>query len=342
MFRLFCVAIALLLASCSEQEAGQGQGDDPTELIFNTYLRLDNTMAEVAVKDFSERMEAESGGSIQVEIPGGSLAQSSQQWGLVADGTADLAMVPVYANRGRIELTKLAELPFNSLSAASASAALWRTQQEYFSELEEFAGYKLLSLHVLPPSHFYMRGAALASLADLKGKKIWTGPGMRSNLLKELDAIPVNSEYTELYEYVSKGTVDGVMVGGSAVQHSSLGNHLESLTKVRGGLGSTAFAVIMNQSSWEALSPSQQAAVERAAQGIPEQTGALLDDLAEEVATESHMQVQTASPAFQEALENRLEHFQQEWIEMARGKGLSQPRKALEYYRDQMRQLAED
>lgn len=343
------VFTAILLAACSQQQepsdpaAGSDSGaSKPVKLIYNSYLTGKDAMADVAVREFARDIEAESEGSIQVTIPAASLAQQDQQWSLVSEGVADIALTPIYSRRSQVALPRLAELPLNSITATSASVALWKTQQKYFSDLNEFEGYKLLSMNVLPPSHYFSIKKPIETYTDLKGMKIWTSPGVGMEVSKAVGAVPISSEFMAVYEYVSKGTVDAAMLGAGAVNTVSLGRHFNYMARIPGGMGSVAFAVIMNEDSWNKLSQAQQEAVLRAANELPRRTGASLDHYDANALAKFDHEVMQADADFMDKLRNALAPIRTKWIETAQAKGLSNAEEVFDFYMSEMRAIAED
>jgi TRAP-type transport system periplasmic protein len=315
-------------------------GASAQQLIFNTYLPPFDSVRKVLVEDFATRISQESAGAIRISIPAVSLAPSTRQWDIVTSRVADIAVVPIYTQRSRIVLPLLADLPFNSASARSASLALWRTQQLYFSKLDEFRGVQLLGMFVLPPSRFVSRLRPVKSIADFRGLKTWAPASELSRSIAALGGAPVYSTLGQLFEYASKGTVDALMTSPSAVKQAHIGNYVRYLTEVPGGFGSVSFAVVINSAAWSELGPKGQAALLRAAEGLPERVGAALDQRDRDGLAELPLEINRTSPALTTQITALLAFQESEWRAAARSRGLQDPVVALAYYRAQMRAAA--
>ncbi|WP_162628749.1 TRAP transporter substrate-binding protein DctP [Marinobacter bohaiensis] len=337
MLRLTCTAILglSLLAGVSSAQAA----DDPVKLIYNTYLPKHDPMRRTSIDDFSRRIEKESGGSIEITIPGSSLTKPDGQLSAVKDRIIDMAMISVYASRAQTGLPLLGDMPFNSLSGESASVAIWETQQKYFDKVNEFNDVKLLSMHVLPGVNFVGREQPIRSMADFDGKKIWATAGKQTDALETVGAVPVHSYFPQLFEYVSKGTVDGAMIGTGTILAASLGDHVKAMTRFPGGMGSATWAVVMNQDAWNELNAEQQAAVLRAADGLPRRTGIAMDERKDRALKELNLDIVDADPAFVDKLRHALAPMKQAWIADAQKRHLDDAANAFEFYRSRMEDI---
>jgi TRAP-type C4-dicarboxylate transport system substrate-binding protein len=341
LLRIVTVLAFAILAACSPPASEQtGDGKAPLrpakELIFNNYLSPGDPVRRVAIEDFGKRIEQESKGALKIVIPDSSLAPPNRQWNVVTEGVADMAIIPVYSQRARIALPMVADLPFNSVTAEAASVALWNTQQKFFDRVNEFADVKLLSLHVLPPFNYISNTKPLVKADDLKGLKIWVAAGPATDAVKAVGAIPVYSPFPQLFEYASKGNVDALMIGPGSIKTAGIGDYVKYMTSIPGGMGSASFALVMNKDRWAALSDAEQAAVTRAAQGLPRITGRALDERNQIALQEIKLTINDADEVLLASLRKQLQGMETAWMESARQRGLPDPTAALAYYREQM------
>ncbi|MFG6082942.1 TRAP transporter substrate-binding protein DctP [Paracoccus litorisediminis] len=307
-----------------------------TELIFNSYLPPHDELYQIAIRDFAAAIEKESAGGIKVTIPDTSLAPSDRQYEMVRDGIADMAIVSTGGVPQLVTLNKIGDLPFNSPSARAASIALWETYNTYFLPFDEFKGVKVLSTNVLPGRQILSVGKLQAkTVADLKGAKLWSPPGALSEAVKKLGAVPVNSEFTDLQEYVTKGTVDAMVMAPNSAKGARVLEYVTGMTQIPGGLGSLSFAVFISQERWDALSPEEQQAIQRAADGLPARTGAAADEVLAKLAPEmAKVPTENLEGAQLDEFTTLLQARIDEWKERAAKKGLSDPDEVLTFYRD--------
>ncbi|RWR06172.1 TRAP transporter substrate-binding protein DctP [Paenirhodobacter populi] len=325
---------ATLAASVLALAPGLGMAE--TSLIFNTYLPPHDELYQIAVRDFAAAIERESAGSLKVVIPDASLAPSDRQYEMVRDGIADMALVSSGGVPQLVALNRIADLPMNSPSARAASIALWETYNTYFLPFDEFKGVKVLSTSVLPGRQILsLRRTDIQKVDDMSGVKLWSPPGALSETVRLLGAVPVNSEFTDLQEYVTKGTVDGMVMAAGSASSARVLDYVTSVTEVPGGLGSLSFAVFISGERWNELDADQQAAVLRAAEGLPERTGAAADAAERELdpvmaKIPTHKLEGAALAGFEARLEARIE----DWKTRAAAKGLQNPDEVLAFYRD--------
>ncbi|MDE2220531.1 MAG: hypothetical protein KGL25_10525 [Gammaproteobacteria bacterium] len=316
------------------------QGALAQALIFNTYLPPFDSVRKVLVEDFAARIGRQSAGAIRVSVPAVSLAPSTRQWDLVTSRVADIAVIPIYTQRARIVLPLLADLPFNSVSARSASMALWRTQEVYFSKFDEFRGVKLLGVFVLPPSRFVSKVRPVKAIGDFRGLRTWVPASELSRSIAALGGAPVYSTLGQMFEYASKGTVDALMTSPSAVKQAHIGSYVHYMTEVPGGFGSVSFAVVINNAAWAGLGAKGQAALLRAAEGLPERVGAALDARDKAGLAEVPLEINRTPGALTTRITSLLAFQESEWLAAARSRGLADPAAALAYYRSQMNKEA--
>lgn len=306
-----------------------------TTLIYNSFLPAYDEMYQVAVRDFAAAIEAESGGELKIEIPDSSLAPSDRQYEMVRDGIADMAIVSSGAVPQLVTLNKIADLPFSAPTAKAGAVALWETYAKYFENFDEYKGVKVLSTHVLPGRQLLSTSdVKIEDVSDLKGIKLWSPPGTLTRTAEALGAVPVNSEFTDLQEYVTKGTVDGIILTPGSADGARVLENVTSYTRVPGGLGSLSFAVFISQERWMELTEDQQAAILRAAEGLPGRTGAAADaaeaELADKVAAIPMIEVSgEAMASFEGVLNAQIDA----WKEKAASKGLENPDEVYDFYR---------
>ncbi|KRA47206.1 hypothetical protein ASD80_17970 [Devosia sp. Root635] len=315
-----------------------------TELIFNSYLQPYDEMYQVAIKGFAAAIEEESGGSIKITIPDSTLAPSDRQYEMVRDGIADMALVSSGAVPQLVVMNRIADLPFNSPSARAASIALWETYNKYFLPFDEYTGVKVLSTNVLPGRQLLSvtGNVKIEEASDLDGVKLWSPPGALFETAKALGSVAINTEFTELQEYVTKGNVDAIIMTPGSADGARVLDRVTSYTQIPGGLGSLSFAVFISNERWNELTTEQQDAILRAADGLPGRTGQAADEAEAEIADKVSA-IDTIVPegaaltSFEEVLGGTIAT----WKERVAAKGLENPDEVLRFYRSVLeRELA--
>ena len=310
-----------------------------TELIFNSYLPPFNVMRRVAVNEFAKRIEAESGWSIKVTIPDSSLAPSNQQYEMLLDGVADMAMLPINDMSQVVSAAAIADLPGHAPSAEAASIALWETYDQIFRKNDEFKGVVVLTTEVLNGRQILSMGKPIEKAEDLKGMKFWVPAGPMSEIAESAGSVPVHVPFPQLFEAVSKGVVDGLVASPGSAKSAKVLDQVSHYVTVPGGVGSVSFATAISQDRWDMLTEDQQAAIMRAAKGLPGIIGKAID-AQDKGADLSGVSVSEATPAVAGALKPEMDAQIEAWKEKATAKGVD-AEAALTFYRNVLTRVAE-
>jgi TRAP-type transport system periplasmic protein len=190
---------------------------------------------------------------------GGSLGRSPEKYfDLVKEGVADVAMMIPGYTPGRFPGFAISELPLLSNSGIEIGQAQWKLFEA--GHLKGFEEVKVIGMFGTEPFRIHTR-TALKSGDDLKGLKIRTAGPIMSSSLKQLGAVPVGIPLNEATESLSRGVVDGVLIG-----YSGLGIFkMDSIARYHyePTLGSSVVAIAINQKTWDSLSPRVKAAMEK-------------------------------------------------------------------------------
>lgn len=330
ILRKTCAGVGLALAIST---AAQAQTAD---IIYNSYLSPFNITHQAAVVDFAERIEAESGGTIEIMVPDAPMAPIDRQYEMLGDGIADMAILPTNEISQLVVLNAIADLPYHSPSARAASIALWETYKAYFEEIGEYENLVVLGTFALPGRQI-LGLVPLAAPQELSGARLWTPAGQMADLVIALGAVPNAAAFPDLYETVARGQVDGLLITPGSAKSAGVLELVEHQTLVDGGLGTVSFAVAMREDRWESLTEEQRQAVLRAAEGLGERVGQANDDI--EIAAQAEMagiETVDASPALMEAVEPIAAVQYQEWKEAAFAKGIEDPDAVIAFYRQTM------
>lgn len=332
---LSALAAATLLAPVTAVHA-------QTVLRYNWWIPPNHLTRTKIMNPWAEQVEKATDGRVKVEFTATSLGAPPRQFDLVRDGIADLAMGVHGYTPDRFVLPQVAELPFLSDSAEALSAALWRVHVATFAPKDEYKGARLLGLMTHGPGSLWSPKAPIRSLADLKGLKVRAGGGMQNDIVSRLGAAVVSAPAPQTYEILSRGVADATLFTNDAVGSFGLGKLLKYNTRVPGGLFNSTFFVVANEAKWNALSPQDRAAVERASgEAFARLGGRAWDQTDREVAaTLKDSQVTEPDARFMAELREALKEVETKWVAEAKAKrgldgdaALAQLRKQVKDYR---------
>jgi len=196
----------------------------------------------------------------------GSLAKPNEQLRATSTGLAGLALaVPTYVP-GQLPLANVGGNPalwVDSWVGSKAYQALYDQVPAMHAELDK-QGVKLISAFVTPTYYPMARNIELNNLNQFKGMRVMTS-GQIAVLLQSLGAQIVNIATPEGYEALQRGTVDGAVYGVTSAATYNVETVVKSLWRVP--LGGLPMLVIMNKKVWESLSPEDQKAILKVAEG---------------------------------------------------------------------------
>lgn len=132
---------------------------------------------------------------------------------LVQSGVIDIAYVAPGFISDKLPLSVVAELPLPYHGSCTASKAYWNmVRPGGLLDKLEFApaGVRVLYSIVLPPYQVLTR-KPFTRLADLENLKLRASGSAKELLIKKLKAVPVLIPSPEVYEALSRGTIDGVL-----------------------------------------------------------------------------------------------------------------------------------
>jgi len=165
---------------------------------------------------------------------------------------------------------------------------------------------------------------SITSLDDIKGKKLRTAGAIMELTAKALGATPVTIGPSDFYLSLQRGTVDGAIYTIPGWRAYSLQEVLNSST-VNAGLGSVAFATLINEDVWQSLSPEVQSLLQKAG----EATGAGAAAIFDKVVAKSNDQMKKAgkniyslSPAVLEEMRVKLATVENTWLDQMKSRSL--------------------
>lgn len=264
----------------------------------------------------------------------------------VRDGLADVTFVIDGYLPSPPVLSGISGVPFPpaETTGESASVALQRIHNKYFAKYSELRGLKVLAVWSGSPNNFSTAGKPINSLKDLEGMKIQAGSRDAVELVKLLGAVPVAKPVSESYEMMSTGIVDGLLTPLEGVKSF----RLEKFVKVsrRTPVILASLSMIMNQKVWDAISPQDQAAIEKVSgERLSRAFGKGFDAVdAESIALlkTAGVEVTPLPAAVIQAMKAKAQPMETAWIEAAKKRGLTNAAEVLAEYRNEIVKVARE
>lgn len=218
-----------------------------------------HAMNKVLFPAWIAAIEEATGGRVTGKIEFG-MAPPPGQLDLITDGGADATWIFHGYSPGRFVATKLIELPGYEGDAEAASVAYWEAHATYLTGANEHEGVVLAALMTHGPGQLYMR-EPIAGLDALNGKKIRIGGGVSADVSAALGIVGVQVPAPQVYETLSQGVADGVMMPLETNGSLRLYEVAPVTYLMPGGLYRGSFAIIMSQAFLDRLSDEDREAV---------------------------------------------------------------------------------
>lgn len=308
---------------------------------FSNWLPPTHPVSEHVIKVWAKQVEEATQGRLKVEVIA-PLGAPPAHLDLVKNGVADAACVTANYTASRFTLLRGLELPFMSDQNSAMSIAAQRTFDKFFRKANEFEGLKFGGLSMVGPYQIYTTKKPINTIEDFKGQKIREAGGLSKDVVEALGATPFFAPAPQTYEVLSKGVGDGVLFPPESIPGFKVTSTVRHGIHVPGGFNQNAFALVINDSKWKALSAADQAAVEKL---LGEHWARLWGEVWDrtnaagiEQMKKEGIQLVDASPALLGDVRKRFANFETNWLADAQKKGVD-GKAALEFYRAEIKAL---
>ena len=327
-------ALTALGAAALATVAGSAMAQTVT-LRLHQMLPPQATIPAKALVPWAQKIEAESGGKIKVQLfhamqLGGAPPQLFDQ---AKDGVVDITWTVLGYTPGRFPKTEVFELPFMSGNAEASSRAI----QEYVEKFaaDEFKDVKLIAVHTHGPGLFHTK-TPVTGLESLRGMKVRGGSRIISNMLTKLGATPVGMPVPAVTDALSKGTIDGTTIPWEVTPSLKVTELVRNHTTFAGkeGLYTQTFAFSMNKASYDKLPPDLKAVIDKNS-GI--ETAAMFgramdegDKVGRQIAERAKNNIVALDLAETQRWRRTASTVETDWINEVKGKGIDGAKLAAE------------
>jgi TRAP-type C4-dicarboxylate transport system substrate-binding protein len=229
----------------------------------------------LVVEPFIKEVEKATDGAVEIQhFPAEQLGKSRDMLMLTRSGVADIGfIVPSYMS-DRMPLTAVTELPGIFQTTCQGNAALRElTKTGSILDEQEFKsnGIRPLIIFLLPAYQLILSSShRLNDLKDIEGLKIRTPGGAMDLTVLGMGAVPIRVAPPEIYESMSRGTLDGALLAyQSAVSYHLLPLIKSGTTGQDFGTVTVTFSIGIKR--WEALPPQVQKTLADIGRTISEQ-----------------------------------------------------------------------
>jgi TRAP-type C4-dicarboxylate transport system substrate-binding protein len=194
---------------------------------------------------------ARANGRVEITFyPGGSLVKAPQTPDALEQGIADIAIAHIGYNRGRFPVTEVLDLPMGYPTGWVGSHVATDFLEKY--KPKEWDNLHLLLVNAGTTAGLMTRNTRVTKLEDLKGKTL-RGAGEVAEAIAALGATPRDIPMAEMYDSVSKGVVDGTLVGIETLKSFKMADVCKYTTFAWQVGNMYTFYLAMNKAKWDAL-----------------------------------------------------------------------------------------
>ena len=242
--------------------------------------------AEITIKYFMKKAEEESNGQIKFQyFPAEQLGKAKDMLSLTVSGVTDIGLIaPPYIS-DKMPLSGVAELPGTFSDTCEGTMAFWKLAHEGPLADHDFTGNGIRPLLVmLLPPYQILTKPPLTGLKDLQNLKLRTGGGVQDISIKAIGAVPVRIAGPDIYELLTRGTLDGLVFPLPSLFEYKLQDLVKYTTRGQ-NFGSFSVTYSISLSKWKQL---------------PDDAKAILDKVGEET---THHACELMQSAIQPALD---------------------------------------
>ncbi|MFM9981306.1 MAG: TRAP transporter substrate-binding protein DctP [Burkholderiales bacterium] len=309
---------AAALALCSSA----AQAQEKITLRLADSLPSGHVIHELVGKPFSELVTKATNGQVVFQhFPAEQLGKAKDMAQLTVAGVADLSyIVPSYSSE-KYPLTAVAELPGVFDTQCQGSLAFYKISHNGgILEQKEFAPNQLRTLVTiaLPAYQIQLATTRVVKTAkDLEGLKIRTTGGAMDLMMRSIKGVPVRMAAPEVYESLSRGTLDGIIFSYQSSVSYSFGKLLKSGTE---GLnfGTAIFTYSMGEAKWKSLPDNVRKVLAHAGEQVTRE-GCKRFEEGEKGATEKiksqGMKVIEFSAVDKKVFNDAFSHVSQDWAQ---------------------------
>ena len=237
-----------------------GAQDKKIVLRVADYLVPNHLLIEPLVKYWMNAVTKGTGGTVEFEYyPSEQLGKAKDMLALALSGVADIAMVNPSYTSDKLPLSGVVELPGGFGTACSGTLALLRlTKQGGVLATKEHLplGFRPIFMVVLPPYQIILRHK-LESMKSFEGEKIQTTGGPKESMLRKVKAVPVRIAGPDVYDSLSRGTIDGAVLPTASILSYKLSESARFIT-IGENFGSGVGMYGISEGRWKKLPESIQ------------------------------------------------------------------------------------
>lgn len=291
-------------------------------------LPADHIITRNTTDIFIEKVTEQLGDRVAFEhYPAQQLAKAKDILSITQAGIADIGyVVPSYVSE-KMPLGGVVELPGEIGSSCEGSLAFMELVKPG-GKLDEMEfkpnGVRVLyNVALSPYQAIFSDRAGVASLDDFSGRKMRSNPGAMELSLQAAGAAPIRLTPPEIFDAMSKGTIDGALLPFTSTFSYGLDQIVASATE-NANFGSVGITYSISQTKWDSLPEDVQQVLSEVGREVTQSACKAFDDAERELAEQlkgEGVNVFALSDDEVARLEENFAGVAQDWAEALDGRG---------------------
>lgn len=233
------------------------------ELRFGHFLPALHPLQE-GLEEWAAKLEEESGGAISMSFfPGAQLGAANDHYDMANSGVVDFAWIAIGYTPGKFPIGELLDVPFAIPGDPQVANRALNEWYAPFAE-QEMPEVKLCFVHLMPSGYLHTK-FEVKTPDQATGLRIRPASAAVAAYFTNLGNTTVPMAVTEAQQAIERGVADSLSLAYNSVVlygiDRSLNYHLDLPLYYPGG------AVVMNRATYDRLSESEKAAVDKYCSG---------------------------------------------------------------------------
>ena len=211
-------------------------------------------IAEALIKPWMAEVKEKLGDRVDIQyFPAEQLGKGPQMLSLTQQGVVDVGSIVPPLLAEKLPRSAVAELPGGFSTVCQGSKAFWQLATKGILAEKEYTpnGVRVLLATVLPPYQILLRNP-IEEVKSFSGQKIYSTGGAKDLTVRKLGGVPTRMSTSEVYEAMSRGTIDGgLMAYGTALAYRLPGLVHYGTTGENFGSGVITYGISLKR--WKAL-----------------------------------------------------------------------------------------
>jgi TRAP-type C4-dicarboxylate transport system substrate-binding protein len=259
LLRSLSVALALPAALVSAMAVAPAWSQDkPVHLKLAHWVPPSHPLQK-AMEDWGNSVQKATNGTVTFTVfPSQQLGKAFDHYDMARDGIADVTYINPGYQPGRFPIIDAGNLPFLMSNGKGGSQALDAWYRKYAAT--EMKDVKFCLGFVHDYGSFHSRTKKVMVPGDIKGLKVRPAHATMAALVTQLGGTNVQSSAPEVRDIIEKGVADAVTFPWGSIPLFGI----DKVTKYHMNvpLYTTAFAWVMNKTTYQNMSPAQQKVID--------------------------------------------------------------------------------